>query len=75
MTTEHRFPIGTKFTTSRKVRNRLVTTSHVVVDQMTVTNAHGEVVRRYYVTEHEFCGQMVRVNDVCDTTIARMLAA
>jgi hypothetical protein len=73
--TTHRFPIGTRFTTHKKVRNRLYTTSHTVVDQMTVTNAAGEVVRTFYVAEHEFGGQMVRDNEVCDTTIARGLVA
>jgi len=73
MSNGHRFPIGTKYTTSRRAGRRLHTTSHTVVDQMTVTNASGEVVRRFYVAEHEFCGQMVRDYDVCDTTIARGL--
>ena len=67
----HRFPIGTKFETVKKVGTKHIRTAHVVTEQMTVTNSKGEVVRRYYEAEHEFCGQMVTDHDVCDTTIAR----
>ncbi len=65
----HRFPIGTQYTTRTKHR----TDVHTVVDQLTTTNARGDVVRRSYITEHQFCGQAVRDYDVSDTTIARNL--
>lgn len=64
----HRFPIGTKYATREKV-SRVCT----VTDQLTTTNAAGEVVRRTYVSAHEFCGQSVVNHDVVDTTIARGL--
>lgn len=64
----HRFPIGTRYRPAR--RHAQVCT---VVDQLTTTNAAGEVVARRYVTEHEFCGCIVRESDVVDTTIARGL--
>lgn len=63
-----RFAIGTQYMSQGKVK-RVCT----VVDQLTVTNAAGEVIKRYYKTSHEFMGQMVYEHDVCDTTIARNL--
>lgn len=68
MTIAHRFPIWTTYTTRGK-SPRLCT----VVDQLTLTNSKGEVVRTSYVAEHVFCGQKVLECDVCDTTIARGL--
>lgn len=61
----HRFPIGTQYTTRGK--HPQVCT---VVDQLTTTNSKGDVVRTFYVTEHQFCGQSVRNYDVVDPTIA-----
>ncbi len=62
---KHRFPIGTQYKTRGKFP-RLCT----VTDQLTVTNSKGEIVKVFYTSEHEFCGQLVTNTDVCDTTIA-----
>jgi hypothetical protein len=62
---KHRFPIGTQYKTRGKFP-RLCT----VTDQLTVTNSKGEIVKTYYHSTHEFCGQLVTNTDVCDTTIA-----
>jgi hypothetical protein len=61
-----RFEIGTQYKSSGK-HSRVCT----VVDQMTVTNAAGEVVKRYYKSTHEFMGQTITEHEVCDATIAR----
>lgn len=63
-----RFPIGTQYTSRGKVK-RVCT----VVDQLTVTNAAGEVVKTYYKSSHEFMGQTIYEHEVCTTTIARNL--
>ena len=65
MKNELRFPIGTKFA-SRGKHPRVCT----VVDYLTTTNSLGEVVRVRYVATHEFMGQTISDNDVCETTIA-----
>lgn len=65
-----RFPIGTQYMSQGKAK-RLCT----VVDQLTVTNAAGEVVKTYYRSSHEFMGQTVYEHEVCDTTIARNLVS
>ncbi len=41
-----------------------------VTDQLTVTNSKCEIVKTYYHSTHEFCGQLVTNTEVCDTTIA-----
>lgn len=64
----HRFPIGTAYMTRGKHARQCL-----VVDQITLTNSKGEVLRASYVSEHQFCGQRVLEHDVCDTTIARGL--
>ena len=61
-----RFPIGTKYFTRGK-HPRLCT----VTDYHVTRNMRGEVVRARYVSEHDFLGQAVTNNDVCDTTVAR----
>lgn len=65
----HRFPIGTQYRIVTKHRTDLCT----VVDQLTLTNSKGEVLRRSYITSHPFCGQAVTEHDVTDTHIARNL--
>lgn len=60
------YPIGTKYQTRGKVK-RICT----VVDILKTYNAAGELVKVRYVSEHEFCGQMVRDYDVVAVTIAR----
>ncbi len=62
------YPIGTQFM-SRGKHAKLCT----VVDVLKTYNSAGELVRTRYVTEHDFCGQKVRDNDVCAVTIARQL--
>lgn len=64
----HRFPIGTQYKPAGKYAK--VTT---VVDQLTLTNSKGEILRVSYLTQHEFLGQTITNHDVCDTTIARGL--
>jgi hypothetical protein len=67
-TLKARFPIGTQYLTRGK-RKDLCT----VVDILKTYNNAGELVNIRYVTEHEFCGQMVRDRDVVDPTIAMNL--
>lgn len=67
----HRFPIGTQYIRIYGKRRDLCT----VVDQLTLTNSKGEVLRRSYITSHPFCGQEVIEHDVGDTTIARNLTS
>lgn len=62
----HRFPVGTQYKSTGK-HPRTMT----VCDQMTLTNAAGEVVRCFYWAYSEMMGQRVIDHDVCDTTIAR----
>lgn len=73
MSTTHRFAIGTQYVTTRKAGRRLISTSHTVSEQLTVTNSKGEVVETYYHATHEFLGQLVTDYHVGDTTIARNL--
>ena len=67
MSTLHRWPIGTQYLGRNGKVKRLCT----VVDQLTLTNSKGEVLRRSYITAHEFCGQQVTEHDVPDATIAK----
>lgn len=67
----HRFPIGTTYTTTKKVGRKFIKTEHVVTEQLTVIDSKGRIVREYYTASHEFCGQAVADNDVVATTIAR----
>lgn len=62
-----RFKIGQKYAPIAS-KGKIVCT---VTDILTTTNAKGEVVSIKYVATHDFCGQIVTDNDVCDTTIAR----
>ncbi len=66
MNIEQRFPIGTQYTTRGK--HPQVCT---VVDVLRTYNSAGTLVSLRYVAEHDFCGQKLRDNDVCDATIAR----
>jgi hypothetical protein len=63
-----RFPIGTQYLTRGK-RKDLCT----VVDILKTYNNAGELVSIHCVTEHEFCGQMVKDYNVVDPTIAMNL--
>lgn len=65
----HRFPIGTRYLSSGKFPRDCI-----VIDQLTTTNAAGDVVARSYVTQHQFLGAPVTEHNVCDTTIARGVA-
>lgn len=49
--TAFRFAIGTQYQTAGK-HKRIAT----VIDQLTVTNAAGQIVKRYYKSHHEFMG-------------------
>lgn len=71
MTTEPRFPIGTRFIPAgRKVKN-----VWRVVDIWRTYDSAGNLVRVRYVAAHDFLGQTVTDCDVIETTIARGLVA
>jgi hypothetical protein len=59
------FPIGTEYMTRGKHPRKCR-----VIDVWKTYNSAGELVHTRYVTEHEFCSQMVREFDVVQTTIA-----
>ena len=59
-------PVGTKFKSGGKCP-RICT----VTDFFTVTNLAGEIVRQYYVAEHEFMGQTVTNYEVPQASIDR----
>lgn len=63
-----RFPVGTLFIPIGRKHDK----PHVVTDFLVTRNLAGEVVRREYKTEHEFCGQTVS-SFVPEATIARGL--
>lgn len=60
-----RFQIGQKYSPIGK--NYVCT----VVDIHKTFNSKGELVKTRYVSEHDFCGQVVKDYDVVDATIAR----
>lgn len=60
------YEIGTKYM-SRGKHPILCT----VTDILKTYNSAGELVKVRYISEHEFCGQMVKDYDVLATTIAR----
>lgn len=61
-----KYSIGTRYIPLGK--NRVPCT---VVDIWQTFNSRGECVRVRYVSEHEFCGQIVCDTDVVETTIDR----
>ena len=61
-----KYPIGTTYTPRR--RNTYTAT---IVDYHVTRNLAGEIVWARYVSQHEFCGQLVIDRDVNETTIAR----
>jgi hypothetical protein len=67
MNKQARFKIGDKF----KPVGRKHAQIHTVTDILKVINSKGEIVKIYYQSEHEFCGQKITTNEVCETTIAR----
>jgi hypothetical protein len=60
------YPLGTQYLEHGKHPNLCT-----VVDVWKTYNSAGELVRLRYVTEHTFCGQTVKNNDVVAVTIAR----
>lgn len=60
------YEIGTKYM-SRGKHPKICT----VTDILKTYNSVGELVKVRYISEHEFCGQMVKDYDVVATTIAR----
>jgi len=58
------FPIGTEYITRGKHPRKCR-----VIDIWKTYNSSGEIVHTRYVSEHEFCGQMVQERDVVRTTI------
>lgn len=64
-----RFPLGTKYTPIGRKHKILCT----VTDFLRTYNSAGELVGTCYVATHDFCGQVMRESDVCETTIARGL--
>jgi hypothetical protein len=66
MTTEPRFPIGTRYLPVGKKH----TTDRTVIDILKTYNAAGELVRVEYVGSYQFLGQ-VMTELVGDATVAR----
>ena len=66
MNAQQRFQVGTEYLSSGKHPHLCK-----VLNFITCTNLAGNIVKTYYETEHEFCGQRVTESDVCETTIAR----
>lgn len=63
---EPKFNIGQQYKTRGK-HPRVCT----VIDIYTTYNYKGEIVKLRYVSQHEFCGQLVIDDDVLETTILR----
>lgn len=61
-----RFEVGTQYLSAGK--HPVLCT---VVNYITCTNLAGNIVKTYYETSHDFCGQRVVETNVCETTIAR----
>ena len=70
MSTQQRFPIGQKYTITRKGYSR----EYEIVDVLKTYNSAGELVRLRYVAQFELMGQKVTDWDVVDTTIAIALS-
>lgn len=60
-----KFPIGQSFKTRGKGQRYCR-----VVDILKTYNCAGTLVKVRYVAEHEFMGQTIRDEDVCETTIS-----
>ena len=71
MTQTPRFKIGTTY---RPVGQKNDTV-HTVVDVWVTRDSKGEIVQIRYVSEHTFCGPILKTYDVLETTIARGLIA
>ena len=69
MTQTPRFKIGTTY---RPVGQKNDTV-HTVVDVWVTRDSKGEIVQIRYVSEHTFCGPILKTYDVLETTIARGL--
>lgn len=65
---EPKFKIGQQYKTMGK-HPKICT----IIDIHKTYNSNGEMVKLSYVSQHEFCGQMLTDNDVVETTIARGL--
>jgi hypothetical protein len=65
---EPKFKIGQQYKTGGK-HPKICT----VIDIYKTYNSNGEMVKLRYVSQHEFCGQMVIDADVPEATIARGL--
>lgn len=65
MERQPRFAVGTQYRT-RGRHPRLCT----ITDVLRTYNGRGELVALRYVSEHEFCGQLVVEKDVVETTVA-----
>jgi hypothetical protein len=65
---EPKFKIGQQYKTMGK--NAKVCT---IIDIHKTYNSNGEMVKLRYVSQHEFCGQILKDDDVVETTIARGL--
>jgi hypothetical protein len=66
MSQDPQYAIGTRFIPNRKIERE-----ETIIDIHKTFNSKGEQVKFRYVTSHEFCGQIVTDDDVCQTTIAR----
>ncbi|TIR78840.1 MAG: hypothetical protein E5X15_10505 [Mesorhizobium sp.] len=65
------YPVGTKYTPIGYKHPR----ERTVVDILRTYNSKGELVKTRYVATHDFCGRVVREDNVLAATIARGLAA
>lgn len=65
---EPKFNIGQQYKTMGK-QSKICT----IVDIHKTYDSKGEMVKLRYVSEHEFCGQTLKDEDVVETTIARGL--
>lgn len=62
---EHKYPIGTQYMTRGKHPNLCT-----VTDQLTTTNAAGDVIKIRYIATHDFCGQSVMDEDVLEIAVS-----
>jgi threonine dehydrogenase-like Zn-dependent dehydrogenase len=65
---EPKYNIGQQYKTMGK-HSKVCT----IIDIYKTYNTNGEMVKLRYVSQHEFCGQIVKDDDVVETTIARGL--
>lgn len=64
MNYKQKYAIGTKYlSTQGRICN--------ITDFVTITNIEGEIIRTYYTSESDICGQTIKNDEVCHSTIER----